>query len=65
MALYLRYAVRSDLGLVRNNNEDSVYAGPRLLAIADGMGGTRPARWPARSSSARSSRSTRTAAWTT
>ncbi len=39
MALYLRYAVRSDQGLVRNNNEDSVYAGPRLLAIADGMGG--------------------------
>lgn len=39
MSLYLRYAVRSDLGLVRNNNEDSVYAGPRLLAIADGMGG--------------------------
>ncbi len=39
MALYLRYAVRSDLGLVRTNNEDSVYAGPRLLAIADGMGG--------------------------
>jgi len=39
MALYLRYAVRSDLGLVRSNNEDSVYAGPRLLAIADGMGG--------------------------
>jgi protein phosphatase len=31
--------VRSDLGLVRSNNEDSVYAGPRLLAIADGMGG--------------------------
>ena len=24
----LRYAVRSDLGLVRTNNEDSVYAGP-------------------------------------
>jgi protein phosphatase len=39
MALSLRYAVRSDLGLVRGNNEDSVYAGPRLLAIADGMGG--------------------------
>ena len=38
-ALILRYAVRSDLGLVRSNNEDSVYAGPRLLAIADGMGG--------------------------
>jgi protein phosphatase len=39
MAFTLRYAVRSDLGLVRSNNEDSVYAGPRLLAIADGMGG--------------------------
>jgi PPM family protein phosphatase len=39
MALILRFAVRSDLGLVRSNNEDSVYAGPRLLAIADGMGG--------------------------
>ncbi len=39
MTLALRYAVRSDRGLVRGNNEDSVYAGPRLLAIADGMGG--------------------------
>jgi protein phosphatase len=39
MAITIRYAVRSDLGLVRSNNEDSVYAGPRLLAIADGMGG--------------------------
>jgi serine/threonine protein phosphatase PrpC len=39
MSLRLRYAVRSDRGLVRDNNEDSVYAGPRLLAIADGMGG--------------------------
>ena len=39
MPLIVRYAVRSDLGLVRTNNEDSVYAGPRLLAIADGMGG--------------------------
>ena len=35
----LRYAVRSDRGLMRTNNEDSVYAGPRLLALADGMGG--------------------------
>ena len=32
-------ACAPDLGLVRGNNEDSVYAGPRLLAIADGMGG--------------------------
>ena len=34
-----RYAARSDRGLVRANNEDSVYAGARLLALADGMGG--------------------------
>ncbi|MBV8932915.1 MAG: protein phosphatase, partial [Kutzneria sp.] len=39
MALVLNFAARSDRGLVRTNNEDSVYAGPRLLAIADGMGG--------------------------
>jgi serine/threonine protein phosphatase PrpC len=39
MTLTLKYAVRSDRGLVRANNEDSVYAGPRLLAVADGMGG--------------------------
>src|SRR5690348_16570746 len=39
MTLTLRYAVRSDRGLVRGNNEDAVYAGPRLLAVADGMGG--------------------------
>ncbi len=39
MTLVLRYAARSDVGLVRSNNEDSVYAGARLLALADGMGG--------------------------
>jgi serine/threonine protein phosphatase PrpC len=39
MTLALRYAVRSDVGLLREGNEDSAYAGPRLLAIADGMGG--------------------------
>ncbi|HEX7322103.1 MAG TPA: protein phosphatase 2C domain-containing protein [Mycobacterium sp.] len=39
MTLALRYTARSDLGLVRTNNEDSVYAGARLLALADGMGG--------------------------
>ena len=39
MALVLRYAARSDRGLIRGNNQDSVYAGPRLLAVADGMGG--------------------------
>ena len=35
----LRYAVRSDVGLLEEGNEDSAYAGPHLLAVADGMGG--------------------------
>src|SRR5919205_1670569 len=39
MSLALRFAARSDRGLIRGNNQDSVYAGPRLLAVADGMGG--------------------------
>ncbi len=39
MALRLTYAARSDVGLLREGNEDSGYASPRLLAVADGMGG--------------------------
>ncbi|HEX3732997.1 MAG TPA: protein phosphatase 2C domain-containing protein [Mycobacteriales bacterium] len=39
MSLTLHYAARSDRGLIREANEDSLYAGPRLLAVADGMGG--------------------------
>jgi PPM family protein phosphatase len=39
MTIALRYVVRSDVGLLREGNEDSAYAGPHLLAIADGMGG--------------------------
>ena len=39
MTLRLRYAARSDVGLVRRDNEDSGYASPRLLIVADGMGG--------------------------
>ena len=39
MTIALRYAARSDVGLVRANNQDSAYAGPNLLAVADGMGG--------------------------
>ncbi|GMA23749.1 serine/threonine protein phosphatase [Luteimicrobium album] len=39
MNLALRYAARSDVGLVRADNQDSGYAGPDLLAVADGMGG--------------------------
>lgn len=38
MQLTLRYAVQSHAGL-RPNNEDAAFAGPRLLALADGMGG--------------------------
>ena len=37
--LTVRYAVRSDIGLKRADNEDAAYAGTRLLAVADGMGG--------------------------
>jgi len=39
LAIALRFAARSDVGLVRKNNQDSGYAGPHLLVIADGMGG--------------------------
>ena len=39
MTLTVRYATRSDIGLLRTGNEDALYAGPRLLAVADGMGG--------------------------
>jgi PPM family protein phosphatase len=39
MSLVLRFAARSDRGLIRGNNQDSLYAGPWLLAVADGMGG--------------------------
>jgi len=40
MAIALRYAARSDIGLGRyKNNQDSGYAGPHLLVVADGMGG--------------------------
>jgi serine/threonine protein phosphatase PrpC len=34
-------AARTDAGLVRKANEDSVLVTPRLLAVADGMGGHR------------------------
>jgi protein phosphatase len=39
LAIALRFAARSDIGLVRQNNQDSAYAGPHLLVVADGMGG--------------------------
>jgi protein phosphatase len=36
--LELRYSAHSDTGRVRPANQDSVYAGGRLLAVADGFG---------------------------
>lgn len=40
MSIALRYAARSDLGLgAKSRNEDSAYASPDLLILADGMGG--------------------------
>ncbi|GAA1877515.1 MerR family transcriptional regulator [Streptantibioticus ferralitis] len=37
--LEIRYAALSDAGLVRESNQDTAYAGSRLLAVADGFGG--------------------------
>ena len=39
MTVTLRYSARSDIGLVRQTNQDSGYAGPHLCAMCDGMGG--------------------------
>ncbi|MCW2913320.1 MAG: protein serine/threonine phosphatase [Actinomycetia bacterium] len=39
MNVTIAYAAGSDIGCNRENNEDSAYAGPWLLAVADGMGG--------------------------
>jgi protein phosphatase len=38
-ALALESAVRTDVGPVRSNNEDTAYASPRMAAVADGVGG--------------------------
>lgn len=39
MTIALRSAIRSDVGLLRSNNQDSGFAGANLLLVADGMGG--------------------------
>lgn len=39
MTLVLRHVARTDTGLRRASNQDSGYSSPRLIAIADGMGG--------------------------
>ena len=36
---YLDCAGRTDVGLVRENNEDAIVTGSRLVAVADGLGG--------------------------
>jgi protein phosphatase len=37
--LWLRVSGRSDVGLVRENNEDSGFIGKQIILVADGMGG--------------------------
>jgi PPM family protein phosphatase len=39
MTLQLRYVTHSEIGPIRKNNQDSGYASPHLLVVADGMGG--------------------------
>lgn len=39
MRMSLRFTALSDVGRVRRDNQDSGYAGPHLLAVADGVGG--------------------------
>lgn len=36
--LAIRYAALTDTGAVRTTNQDAAFAGPRLLAVADGFG---------------------------
>ena len=54
--LTVRYGVRSDIGLHREDNEDAAYAGPGCSRWPTGWAATRPARWPARPSSRRCGR---------
>ncbi|WP_086727081.1 MerR family transcriptional regulator, partial [Streptomyces carpinensis] len=56
--LELRYAARSDRGRVRTANQDTAYAGTRLLAVADGYG---PSGAPASSAAVAALRSLETA----
>ena len=39
MNLHFRAALATDVGLIRAKNEDSAFAGARLIVVADGMGG--------------------------
>ncbi|EEH64327.1 protein phosphatase 2C [Gleimia coleocanis DSM 15436] len=40
MTVDFSFAARSDVGLLRKSNQDSGYAGPNLLVLADGVGGS-------------------------
>jgi protein phosphatase len=40
VTLYLRVGALSHVGLVRDGNEDSLFAGHQLLVVADGVGGS-------------------------
>jgi PPM family protein phosphatase len=39
VTLQLRYVAHSEIGPIRKNNQDSGFASPHLLLVADGMGG--------------------------
>jgi serine/threonine protein phosphatase PrpC len=39
VSLQLRYVAHSEIGPIRKNNQDSGFASPHLLVVADGMGG--------------------------
>jgi PPM family protein phosphatase len=39
VTLQLRYIAHSEIGPIRKNNQDSGFASPHLLVVADGMGG--------------------------
>lgn len=39
MALTLAYDAHTEIGLVRTTNQDSAFVSPRMLMVADGMGG--------------------------
>jgi serine/threonine protein phosphatase PrpC len=39
VTLQLRYVAHSEIGPIRKNNQDSGFASPHLLVVADGMGG--------------------------
>lgn len=39
MSIQFKYAAFTDVGLIRQSNQDAGYASSHLLVLADGMGG--------------------------